>query len=55
MSNEEALRYMINLKSRFNPGKYKIEKTEWVDRLISDKNLNNVEADLVYELFDYSN
>lgn len=53
MDTEEALRYMLTLKSYFANGRYEIEHIDSMDRLISDRNYNTTETALVYELFNY--
>ena len=54
MEREDVLRYMLSLKDYFKDGRYEILSTEWMDRLIDDKNFTATEQKLVYDLFDYT-
>ena len=52
MDVEDALEYLLHVKSYFPDGEYKIKNAKHVDRLIWYRDYNAEEAKLVYELFD---
>ena len=52
MSDEEALQYMLYLKSLFQPAEYEVLRTDLLEDVIRYQRYTDAEAKLLYQLFD---
>ncbi len=55
MNTEQALRYMLSLKSLFSKEEYRIKRIHNMERLLNDHDYSPTEIALIYELFEYEN